>query len=76
MMLKDISPRDAALLTHTEMVLMDDTDQQLASIKEQHALTMARSMTWWRQRRSSSVIQAGGGPTPLVMVRQSRSCAE
>jgi hypothetical protein len=42
MRLKDISLRDAELLAHTEMVLMDDTDQQLANIKKQQAQLKAR----------------------------------
>jgi hypothetical protein len=43
MRLKDISQRDAALLAHTEMALMDDTDPQLASIKKQQAQLKART---------------------------------
>ena len=42
MRLKDISLRDAALVAHTEMVLTDDTDPQLASIKKQQAQLKAR----------------------------------
>jgi hypothetical protein len=43
MRLKDISQRDTALLADTEMVLMDDNDQQLASIKKQQAQLKART---------------------------------
>ena len=43
MRLNDISLRDAALVAHTEMVLTDAANPQLASIKKQQAQLKART---------------------------------
>jgi hypothetical protein len=66
MRLKDISPQDAALVAHTEMVLTDDADPQLASIKKQQAQLKARTA---QLKANAALARSNKAQHALTMAR-------